>query len=358
MLAFKGGISKMSINTVFVVGAGASKEARLQTGLELKRHIAQLLDIRYDDFGHTLEYGDHLIASALFEHVRQPDGRRGNINPYLHEAWHIRDALPQAISIDHFIDAHRDNDKIALCGKLAIVRSILEDERNSLIYCEPSRGSNFDPRVLEKTWYIPFFQLLTENCGKTDIKERFKSITLIIFNYDRCVEHFIYHALQNYYGLSAEEVIELVKNIDIYHPYGVVGTLPWVDQNGAMEFGAEPRSTQLLELSNKIKTFTEGTDPGSSEILEIREHMRIANRVIFLGFAFHKLNMPLITPEQVASTINSDIRCFATTLEISSSDKEVIEAQIRGLYLGEIIVNTANLTCSAFFKEYWRSLSF
>ena len=178
---------------------------------------------------------------------------------------------------------------------------------------------------------------------------------MIIFNYDRCVEHFIYHALQNYYRLSVGEVIELVNNINIYHPYGVVGTLPWVDPNGAMEFGTEPRSKQLLELSRKIKTFTEGTDPGSSEILEIRKHMGIANRVIFLGFAFHKLNMQLIEPEQIHGT--SKI-CFATTHGISHSDRKVIEEQIKKLYSGEIIVNMADLTCGGFFTEYWRSLSF
>ena len=101
----------MSGNTVFVIGAGASKEVNLRTGLEFKKNLAQLLDIRYGDFGEKQEHGDHLIAGALFEHVRQPDRRRGDINPYLHEAWFIRDALPQAISIDHFINAHRDNDK-------------------------------------------------------------------------------------------------------------------------------------------------------------------------------------------------------------------------------------------------------
>lgn len=349
-------IPKMSGNTVFVVGAGASKEANLRTGLEFKGQIAQLLDIRYRHFNQ--EHGDYLIASALREHVRQPDGSRGDINPYLRQAWRIRDALPQAISIDHFIYAHRDNDKIALCGKLAIVRSILNDEKNSLLYYDQSRGPNIDFSLLKKTWYIPFFQLITEDCGKTDIKDRFKSITLIIFNYDRCVEHFIYHALQNYYGFSVEEAIELVKNINIYHPYGVVGTLPWVDPNRAMEFGAEPNSQQLLELSQKIKTFTEGTDPGSSEILEIRKHMRIANRVVFLGFAFHKLNMLLIIPEQVDGTSKSKIKCFATTHGISHSDKEVIEEQLKELYRGEITVNMANLTCGDFFTEYWRSLSF
>ncbi len=348
----------MSEHTVFVIGAGASKEANLKTGLEFKGQIAQLLDMRYGHFGQELEHGDYMIASALQEHVRQPDGRRGDINPYLHEAWRIRDALPQAISIDHFIDAHRDNDKIALCAKLAIVRSILGDEESSLLYFEPSVRSKMRFSHLGKTWYTPFFQLLTENCGPGNIKERFASITLIIFNYDRCVEHFIYNALQNYYGMSAPEAAELVKDINIFHPYGVVGILPWMGQDGAMEFGAELHSKQLLELSHKIKTFSEGTDPRSSEILQIRQHMGVADRVVFLGFAFHKLNMPLITPERVDGSGESSIRCFATTHGISSSDEEVVREQITDLYRRAIKVQMASLTCADFFVEYWRSLSF
>lgn len=158
--------TKMSGHTVFVIGAGASKEVNLQTGLEFKKKIAQLLDIRYDHFGHEQEHGDYLIASALFEHVRQPDGRRGDINPYLYGAWQIRDALPLAISIDHVIDAHRDNDKIALCGKLAIVRSILDDEKSSLLYFEPSPRSKMQSSRLEKTWYTPFFNYLLRIVGQ------------------------------------------------------------------------------------------------------------------------------------------------------------------------------------------------
>jgi hypothetical protein len=118
----------MTKNTVFVIGAGASKEANLPTGYELKSKISKLLDIRFSH-GYQQTSGDYVITDALRRLVLNSDGRSGDINPYLHEAWHIRDALPQAISIDNFIDAHRDNDKIALCGKLAIVRSILDAEK-------------------------------------------------------------------------------------------------------------------------------------------------------------------------------------------------------------------------------------
>ena len=352
-------LQQMIQNTVFVIGAGASKEAGLPIGYELKGKISKLLDMRFDTFGHELESGDYVIVQALRSHVRRPDGQMGNINPFLHEAWHIRDALPLAISIDDFLDDHRDNDKIALCGKLAIVRSILDAEGKSLLNFEKPRvdsSPNFG--TLEKTWYIPFFQLLTENCRKNVLKERFESITLIIFNYDRCIEHFLYYALQNYYKLSTSESAELIKSINIYHPYGDVGTLPWVNRNRAMEFGAEPRPEQLLGLAQKIKTFAEGTDPESSEISEIRRHMGMANRVVFMGFAFHKLSMQLIEPEHIDNPQKSTIECFATTYRISDSDKEVINEQIKKLYRDEINVNMANLSCGEFFIEFWRSLAF
>ncbi|MFC1488589.1 hypothetical protein ACFL6B_01945 [Thermodesulfobacteriota bacterium] len=348
----------MTKNTVFVIGAGASQEANLPTGSELKNKISRLLDIRFDF--NKQKSGDPALTNALRLLVRAADGREGDINPYIHEAWHIRDALPQAISIDNFIDSHRDNDKIAICGKLAIVRSILDAEKSSLLHFKKSRiDSNINFGSLENTWYIPFFQLLTENCGKNDLKKRFNSITLIIFNYDRCIEHFIYYALQNYYRLSDIEAAELVKNINIYHPYGDVGTLPWVNPNGAIEFGEVPNVQKLLELSNKIKTFAEGTNPKSSEISEIRNKMVIADRVIFLGFAFHKLNMELINPNYVGADAHKlKVKCFATTYGISDSDKEVINGQILELFRGTLKVKMANLLCSAFFREYWRSLSF
>jgi hypothetical protein len=227
----------MSMNTVFVVGAGASQEANLPTGDELKRKIAQLLDVYFDL--NQQKSGDHVIVAALDIFVRGIGST--DINPYLEEARHIKDALPQAISIDSFIDAHRGNDRIALCGKLAIVRSILDAEKSSILYFERSRiDSNINFSSLENTWYNSFFKLLTGNCGKNDLKERFQSITLIIFNYDRCIEHFIYCALQNYYKISEAEATEIVKNMNIYHPYGNVGTLPWMSRDGAIEFGKKP----------------------------------------------------------------------------------------------------------------------
>jgi len=97
---------------------------------------------------------------------------------------------------------------------LAIVRSILRAEKGSLLYLENiRRDSNIDYRILENTWFSPFIQLLTENCCKDDIEARLQSLTFIIFNYDRCTEHFMYYALQNFYRVSNTEAANLIKHI-------------------------------------------------------------------------------------------------------------------------------------------------
>ncbi|HBG26740.1 MAG: hypothetical protein A2Y10_00750 [Planctomycetes bacterium GWF2_41_51] len=347
----------MNKNTVYVIGAGASKEANLPTGHELKREISDLLDIRFDEMWRQ-KSGDYLITEALYELVKQPNGQGGNIKPYLQEAWHIRDALPQAISIDNFIDAHRDNDKITICGKLAIVISILNAEKSSLLYFQRSqKTSTISFSYLEATWYLPFFQMLTENCAKADLKDRFLSISLIVFNYDRCIEHFMYHALRNYYRVSNDEAVELIRCINIYHPYGSIGSLPWLASNDSIEFGADIDKVQLLQLSKKIKTFAEGTDPNSSDITAIKKLMEQAKRLVFIGFAFHKLNMQLIALDTESKEF--PLKCYATTFNISKSDEEIIRDQIKELYNNAIIdTRMANIECAKFFSEFWRSLSF
>ena len=361
------------MKTVYVIGAGASKEAGLPTGEELKERISELLDIKFGRFG-TLENGDEKFFEALKKHAIKTTGNKSKLKSFVDTARHIRDGLPLAISIDNFIDTHRDNKKIALCGKLAIVRSILEAEKDSGLYFNKELNGyiatnqtiNFD--AISDTWYISFFKLLTENCEKNELCDRFKDISLIIFNYDRCIEHFLYNALQLYYGIGESEAAELVKSINIYHPYGSVGTLSWLHENGNIEFGSELSPEKLLELAQEIKTFTEGTDPNSSEISEIKLNMAYAQRLVFLGFAFHKLNMELIKPKQELENgrwhniecPRNRASCFATAYGFSNSDQKVISSLISTLYpsFTPIAPQISSSTCGTFLKEFSKSLAF
>jgi hypothetical protein len=170
--------------------------------------------------------GDPEIQRAILEHANQANV---DANIIFRDAVKIRDAMPQAISIDNFIDAHSTAPGVVVCGKLGIAQAILEAERNSRLSLpeEPGRRNKLDHGRIPGTWYLPFFQLLTENLRNEDVDTIFDNVSIITFNYDRCIEHYLYHAIQNYYAIV--DVERLMKRLKIYHPYGVVGSLPWQD---------------------------------------------------------------------------------------------------------------------------------
>lgn len=338
--------------TVIVVGAGASQEVNLPTSTALKTSIANILDIRF----HITEQisGDFVIADALKMYFR-------DINPHLHACWKMRDALPQAMSIDNFIDSHRGNEKIELCGKLAIVRSILEAERKSYLFFDRYNSHNtLNFKSLEETWFNVFWQRISENCQAEGLQERFSAITLIIFNYDRCIEHFLYHSIQNYYGLSADAAASLINGMDIFHPYGVVGSLPWTDEPAQMDFGAEPCAQDLVELAKQIKTFTEGTNPEASNIMEIRDQVAKAETLVFLGFAYHKQNLELLKrPTHRRRDGKVVSQCYGTALGMSDADIHAIAFDLQEVCGGFIRPDLGNnLTCLKLFNTYRRALSF
>jgi len=352
--------SNVKEKTLVVLGAGASKEVGLPIGRELTSTIARLLNIEFDDFNKQIS-GDRTIMDAIRLLVKQSAGSIDDINPYLHAAWRIRDAMPQAASIDSFIDAHNDDRKIELCGKLAVVRSILSAERDSRLYFDKSVGeSGIKYHLVRDTWFGSFIELVTDNCRKEDLAARFSNLVMVIFNYDRCIEHFLMHSLQNYYGIDNAQAAELVNGIEIYHPYGKVGHLPWQQHKGSIGFGVEPSPKTLLGVSEQIRTFTEGTNPQSSEIVAIRDQIQECSILLFLGFAFHKLNMELLRQIENTDSVTNRSTCYATAHGISVFDCQIIERDVarRKLANFDKIYIRYDLTCSALFNEYRRSLSF
>lgn len=324
-------------------------------GSELKKLISIALDFR----PRSGNVGDEVIASAIRE------ASSGDIGPFLNACKHIHDAMPLASSIDNFIDVHSDDERIVRCGKLAIVRTILQAETDSSLFINQSRGDQqleFDQ--LEKTWFNSFFHLFTQNCKPSDLAKRLKSVVFINFNYDRCIEHYLYYALQKSYRMDASEVAQLLReHLEVYHPYGTVGSLPWLNQPNAIHYGATPYPTQLLGLANEIKTFTEGTS--SSDVNSIRSHMETSYRLVFLGFAFHRLNMELLIPSPRLTQRPKGRSVFATGHGLSHNSIEHIRADLitrgvlpAGLTIGFPAVPDGILKCNGLFQEHERYLSF
>lgn len=350
----------MEGKTVFVIGAGASSEVGLPTGDKLKGEISQLLNISFNEFRQGFsKSGDDLIKRALLK-INDQIGSFGSIYSYAHEAQYICKNLPSSISIDNLIDINRGNKELEVCAKLAIVKAILDAEKSSLLFIDKYSTNEIDYEPLKETWYPPFLNLITELCHKNNLESRLSSITLIVFNYDRCLEHYLFNEVKKRYRISDKESSELVNKINIYHPYGSVGMLPWSSSKGSIEFGGKPSVEQLLELSEEIKTFTEGTDPNSSEIKAIKDNIYNADKLVFLGFSFNKLNMKLLAPENKPAPKTP--KCFSSTYGISESNTDEIKESIRLFYgkpsVEEIQIKMLNKECRHFFNHFWKSLEF
>ena len=68
--------------------------------------------------------------------------------------------------------------------------------------------------------------MLVRGVPKENVSQIFDNVSFIVFNYDRCIEHFLLFVLQNAYGISDREAGKiLVEKLRIIHPYGVVGDI-------------------------------------------------------------------------------------------------------------------------------------
>lgn len=336
--------------TVFIVGAGASKEFGLPTGDELKKQISNKIDIRYSN-GYSLSNGDPQIAEAVKEKVRQDGGR--DPNPYYAAGRQIAAALPQAISIDNFLHTHQSDDRIRLMGKMGILQSILEAERSSPIFCRTNRNERIQFGSLTDTWHTTFCKMATEGVDLDAVDGIFENVGFITFNYDRCIEHYLSQALVNYFGIQDSRSQEIVSATDIIHPYGQVGHLPWQNKSSSVDFGAELRQSSIVELSDQIRTFTERVE---DEAVMSRMHRLLANAevVVFLGFSYGDMNMELLRTRKDTPT-----RVFGTSLGMSEPNAAVSQRDIRVAVDGAAHmadIHLASLTCNELLHAYWKPI--
>ena len=155
--------------------------------------------------------------------------------------------------------------------------------------------------------------------------------------------------------ILSDEAAQLVAHLEIHHPYGLVGPLPWMNGQQGIEYGAIPNPRQLLELSSQLRTFTEAT----SDVDAVRGAISNARRIVFLGFAFHRLNVDLLFPGVIPGTPAKTESVFATAVSLSQSDCGVIANELvkKALHPRESVFLRNDLTCASLFREYRLLLS-
>lgn len=331
--------------TVLVLGAGASFEAGLPIGFELRDNISRLTRYKFKFDG--IESGDRIFFDELTRGL--PGNQRDEVVSSLSK---ISNGINYVSSVDNFLEVHREDSLIQKCAKSAICKEISEAERRSALYVDPANVRNrLDTSRLKNTWYLELAHIAFEKANSQKLATALDTFSIISFNYDRCAEWFLFNALRGLYNLQSSETAGLLKSLRVIHPYGTIGSPSWLGGNEVEDFGADMRG-RLGHAASRIKTFTEDVS-GLPEIAEAKVAVEDAENLIFLGFSFHPQNLDLLASLKQKKGKSRNI--FATTLGMSGEDTRVIKQQLEIRFSAAVIAES--LTCAEFLRQFKRTLS-
>jgi hypothetical protein len=239
--------------TVLILGAGASYPYEFPTAKELKGLICET-------FSNPNTVGSRLIGDHS-EHSRD-------------EVFGFREAFLKAgqPSVDAFLE-RRPN--FLDVGKLAIAYCLIRFEEEALLYRpNPKRGGD---------WY----EYMSSKLNSSYENFALNQLSIITFNYDRSLEHYLLTALVNLHGRPREECAESLAEIPIIHVYGQLGKTPYP------QFGCRPYRPDRESFAN-ISAAAAGITllhEQSSDIQEVRQVLMDAKLICFLGLGYHQMNL-------------------------------------------------------------------
>lgn len=336
---------------VLILGAGSGVDLEMPVGSKLQETIHDLTKISLTDEGFVrYRWADQQIHAAVRQLYPKNMDEAATAIKLIHEGVYLR------ASIDDYLDRYRSNDLVNVCGKLAIARSILVHEaRSSLHFNTENIHNTLDFNKIRNSWLIRFWQMLASGTATEDIANSLDHITIINFNYDRCIEYFLIQALRSLDRWTEIQAHDFVYNkMRIYHPYGTLGRLPAGSHHGGVAFGA--KEVDLVPLGKNIKTYTERIEENDM-LNKMRQAMAEAHTLIILGFHFHLQNVALLKP-------NADTnfrRVYATSKGISDYEQGYVRNQIGSWFqqinhMSNPPIELVRGDCRQLFNDYEKTL--
>jgi len=273
--------------TVLVLGAGASVPYGLPLGSELRdRIVSGLSSVR------KMEEAARpaLVQLSGLADVLSQCGHGHNVIKALHDV--LKAANPR--SVDIFLQNNADYIPI---GKHAIAAILLARENPDKLMAETTSSTDGN-----NTWYQYLFYQMDRSLDVF----RDAPLTIVTFNYDRSLEHFLHRRTMAHFGVGVGEARELLKTKPILHVYGDLGQPRFMlDDNrrlsaeslaklGYQEYiGGEPSSDVVKACGERISIMPE-RDGGSIAVIQARAAIEESEVVYFLGCAYHPENVDLL----------------------------------------------------------------
>lgn len=279
-------------DTTLIIGAGANREIEMPDGPDLLAKIAA--GFEFERLNSEVKSRDLINFDILFKRCADEIGH--SYDELVAGATSIREATLVSTSIDAILEQYGHDPAVLAAGKLAIVYYTLQAESKSTLAVEP-RGPGELPLRGTENWLFQLGQLIVKGVPRARAEECFEKLSIVCFNYDRAIEHYLPWVVQRAFGMSIEEACELVSGrLRIVHPYGVAGRLPWQgDEDKAVQWGEETPDN-IVALSKRI--FTASQRAGSRQFQSyLRAEMSRGKRLGFLGFGFDPMNVAMLFDE-------------------------------------------------------------
>ena len=271
--------------TVFILGAGASYPYGYPTGQELREQI----------------------CSSFVQDVNAYFAQEKRVDPCIATAFRNANLFTETFfnsstkSIDLFLAR---NPEFMLLGKWAIIFRLFAAERESQ-FREYIKDRNQD-------WYSYLFNRLTDDLVRTTDYERFSenNLSIITFNYDRSLEHFLYESISNSFSsIGRENLKEQLNKLGFVHIFGHLSGLKWQDIFGKFEYGKDINFINVQKVAENLKIIYEEKDNTQLQIAQ--DLVRKAKRIFFLGFGYAKENLEALNITQV---IRDEQEIYGTAL--------------------------------------------
>lgn len=299
--------------TVFILGAGASTSYGFPLGKQLIREIYEII--------RTTKHRDKTnnLVSLL------GPLKNTNVNEFADALFHAAPA-----SIDTFLAQRNEFDNI---GKLMIAYVLMQYEYHANLF-------SYD---IKEDWYRYLWHQLYRDF---DLEYGFNSkIGFVTFNYDRSLDFFFYKVLmESFYSKNIDRLSSSISHfIPIKHIYGSLGCLPY--QTGFQREYANSFTSLggIREIASQLRTYHERQEEGHYIDL-LYNQLDDCNRVFFLGFGYHEINLNILTkflPKENCSY-------YGTALGLSSRESKYIETLFNDRHIN---IELKDCTCLELLKE-------
>jgi len=251
--------------TVLILGAGASMPYDFPSGQQLMQKI--IGEINPDSPGD--------LYRVLLRFDFKPDEI---------DTFYFCLSRSQKFSVDEFLEHRTEFERI---GKISITLKLVTYEDGNKLF-HPTNDKNWYRYLWNKISDVPF-----EEFGNNQL-------SIITFNYDRSIEHYLLNTMQYLYRKHEKECAKKLIEIPIIHVHGRLGALPCQDKNGR-QYHPSIVPDEVEGISKQIKVITEHKKP-SKEFEEAHKILSSSQKICFLGFGYNPVNIRRLKIKEISSS--------------------------------------------------------